>query len=213
MVAYPGTLPLPAVQPYAMAAETGLSAVKFEHGNNRQRRGARRARQVFSLSFTLTVAELGQWMAWANGSGYGWELMSLAGPYSNCAVTPHLVRLMSNPEVQMLTPAVAQVSVMAELNVESVHAGIVVYTGNRIIAGAPASPSASLVIGGRLTLASAPALSLVPDGTWIVAKTVAVPAVDFVRAGVPASPSADTVTAGQPGISWIVAGYPLRLAA
>jgi hypothetical protein len=56
-------------------------------------------------------------------------------------------------------------------------------------------------------------LSLVPDGTWIVAKTVAVPAVDFVRAGVPASPSADTVTAGQPGISWIVAGYPLRLAA
>jgi hypothetical protein len=213
MVAYPGALPLPVVQPYAIVAQTGLSAVKFEHGNNRQRRGSRRARQVFSLSFTLTVAQLGQWVSWANGSGYDWELMSLAGPYSSGVVTPHLVRLIGSPEVQMLTPSVAQVSVMAELNVESVHAGIVIFTGNRIIAGAPSSPSASLVIGGRLTRAPAPALLLVPDGTWIVAQTVAIPAVDFVRAGVPALRSVNTITAGQPEINWIVAGYPKRLAA
>lgn len=173
MVAYPSDLPLPLVADYAVSTVRGVDAVKFERGNRRQRRTAKRERQVFALAFTFSMAQLYEWQTWANAYGYYWHTMNLESPWSGLsasgsALIPHTVRYISDLSIEAITAGYVNVYVQAEMDVSSVPQGILAPSGNWYVAGTPASPAANRVIAG----------------------TPSAPATDVIIAGTPASPAA-----------------------
>lgn len=170
MAAYPDGLPLPQVAEYSVATVRGLGAVRFERGNTRQRRMVRRDRNVFSLAFVFTTAELWTWQSWANQYGYDWHTMSLESAYSGLSVTgasliPHTVRYISDIAFQTIAAGIVRVSVQAEMDVTTIPQGILAPSGNWYVAGSPSSP-----------------------------------ATDKILAGTPAAPSTDTIIAGTPAL-------------
>lgn len=173
MAEYPSTLPAPQVSDYAIETAMPISAVTFERGNRRQRRGARKDRQVFTLSFIFSTAQLTVWQLWANQSGYDWHNMDLESPYSGLTLDeailiPHTVRYISDISLQLLAPDVFRVSVTAEMDVTTVPQGILAPSGNWYVAGTPASPATNTITAG----------------------TPASPAANFIVAGSPANPAA-----------------------
>lgn len=170
MAEYPTTLPGPQIAEYGISNIFGLSAVRFERGNNRQRRGAKRDRIVFGLSFVFSTAQLWTWQSWANRYGYDWHTMPLESAWSGQSstgetVVPHTVRYISNIDIQPIGNGYVRVSVQAEMDVNTLPQGIVVQTGN-----------------------------------WYVARTPSNPATDVIIAGTPASPSTNVIIAGTPDL-------------
>lgn len=171
MASYPSDLPQAMIADYSVQTSTGISAVRFENGFARQRRTARRDRQVFTLSFVFTTSQLWEWQLWANANGYAWHTMNMESPYSGLSVSgenliPHSIRYVSSPTIELMSIGYVRVSVSAEMDVTTLPQGIVTFTGNWIRGGTPAAPSSSA----------------------------------YYRAGIPATPSADTVTAGSPAL-------------
>ena len=170
MTDYPSTLPAPQVSDYALETAMPISAVTFERGNRRQRRGAKKDRQVFTLSFVFSTAQLTIWQLWANQYGYDWHSMDLESPYSGLSIEgltliPHTVRYISDIALQLVAPDVFRVSVTAEMDVSTTPDGV-----------------------------------LAPSGNWYVAGTPASPATDTITAGTPGSPAADFIIAGSPAL-------------
>lgn len=168
---YPSGLPLPLVSGYGVNVDHGLSAVTFERGNTRQRRGVSRQRHVFSLSMILTIPHLWEWQSWANRYGYDWHLMDLQSSYSGAASTrliPHTVRYISDISIQLIDHQRVQVSVQAEMDLDTLPIGIVVPSGDWYVGGTPASPSNSNNI-----LAGTPAA---PSSNVIIAGSPGLPA-------------------------------------
>lgn len=173
MTDYPSTLPGPQIAEYGVSNLFGLSSVRFDRGNKRQRRGSKRDRIVFSLSFVLTTQELWVWQSWANASGYDWHTMDLESAWSGLAASgetliPHTVRYISDISIQPLGAGYHRVMVQAEMDVNTLPQGVVVQTGNwyvartpsnpatdRIIAGSPSSPSTDVIIAGTPSLPAA----------------------------------------------------------
>lgn len=173
MAAYPAGLPAPLLAPYANQTATGVTAVQFERGNRRQRRTARKDRQIFSLSFVFTMTELWTWQSWANRFGYDWHSMDLASAWSGLSdpdgdPVPHTIRYTSDIAFEAVAPGVVRVSVEAEMDVSTLPQGVLTPSGNWYVAGTPASPSAN----------------------YLVAGTPASPSSDVVVAGTPALPAA-----------------------
>jgi len=171
MAGYPAGLPLPTVIDYGVQTATGLALVRFDRGNSRLRRKAKRHRQMFTLSFVFTSSQLWTWQSWANESGYDWHSMLLESPFSGLSVSgsdliPHSIRYVSDISMAPLSSGVMRVTVAAEMDVTTLPQGIVTFTGNWIRGGTPASPSSSA----------------------------------YYRAGIPATPSTDTVIAGSPAL-------------
>jgi len=173
MTDYPSTLPAPQVSDYALETAMPISSVTFERGNRRQRRGAKKDRQVFTLSFVFSTAQLTIWQLWANQYGYDWHSMDLESPYSGLTVEgltliPHTVRYISDIALQLVAPDVFRASVTAEMDVGTVPQGLLVPSGNWYVGGTPASPATDTITAG----------------------TPALPATDFIVAGSPALPAA-----------------------
>lgn len=170
MAQYPATLPGPLVAEYGVNNVFGLTAVRFENGGSRQRRGAKRDRIVFALSFHFSTAQLWTWQSWANGEGYSWHTMELESAWSGLSgtgetVIPHTVRYISDIVIEPLGAGYVKATVQAEMDVNTLPQGIVVQTG-----------------------------------TWYVARTPSNPATDRIIAGTPAAPSADVIIAGTPDL-------------
>lgn len=143
---YPFGLPQPLVSGYGVDVNYGLSAVTFERGNTRQRRGVSRQRHVFSLSMILTIPQLWEWQSWANRYGYDWHLMDLQSSFSGAAsvrLIPHTVRYISDISVQLVDHAHVQVAVQAEMDLNTLPIGAVIPSGDWYVGGTPASPSSS----------------------------------------------------------------------
>lgn len=170
MAEYPSTLPGPQIADYGVSNIFGLSAVRFENGGTRQRRGAKRDRIVFSLSFVFSTAELWVWQSWANAQGYDWHTMDLESAWSGLSSTgetviPHTVRYISDISTYPLGSGYHRVAVQAEMDVNTLPQGVVVQTGN-----------------------------------WYVARTPSNPATDRIIAGSPSAPSTDVIIAGSPDL-------------
>jgi hypothetical protein len=201
MAAYPYGLPLPLVSGYSVQSATGLQATTFERGNTRQRRGALRPLHSFNLSFVLSTSQLWAWQSWAEGSGYDWQFLLLASPYSGGTLRPHYTRFCSDISIETLGAGYVRASVQAELDVRSVHAYIVDPTAVWTLGGTPRIPSPAWIRAGALSALATDTLTAGPprpSGAWYVARTPSTLPSDRLLGGSPASPSADNVTAGYP---------------
>ena len=166
MTAYPSTLPLPQIDGYAVTVNTGVSAVRFENGNTRQRRSARQERHVFTLSLVLSMTELWTWQKWVNQYGYDWHYLDLTTSFAGFTsgrTLPHYIRYIGDIAIQPVSSAHVRVSVEAEMDLNTLPLGIIEQTGDVIIAGTPASPSNSNTI-----IAGSPAS---PSADQIIAGT------------------------------------------
>lgn len=171
MPSFPSGLPLPLLTSYADETDIGVSAVRFERGNARQRRAVARPSHSFSMSFVLTTAQFWTWQSWANLYGYDWHMMDLVSPFAgianNAAVPiPHQVRYTSNISYEAVGVGVIRATVTAELDSTTSPVGVGTNTGDRIIAGTPAAPS---------------------NANRVIAGTPAAPSADRVIAGTPAT--------------------------
>jgi hypothetical protein len=167
---YPLELPGPLVSGYQVDVSYGVTAVAFERGNTRQRRGVTSKRHVFGLSFVFTVPELWTWQSWASRHGYDWHYMDLISSYSGAArAIPHLIRYTGDISFQTIDLERVRVSVEAEMDLNTLPLGDVVPSGDWIIGGTPASPSSA---------------------NWILGGTPASPSTDFIIAGSPGNPAA-----------------------
>lgn len=170
MAEYPATLPGPLIADYGIDNLFGVTAVRFERGNNRQRRGAKRDKITFNLAFVFSTAQLWTWQSWANRYGYDWHTMDLESAWSGLSgtgetVIPHTVRYTGDISIQPIGGGYVRVTVPAEMDVNTLPQGVVVQTGN-----------------------------------WYVARTPSNPATDVIIAGTPASPSTDVIIAGTPDL-------------
>lgn len=146
MTAYPAGLPVPLIADYQAGVSSGVSAVAFEHGNTRQRRGVKAERHAFTLSMVLSTSQLWTWQSWANTYGYDWHYLSLTSSFSGStgeAAIPHYVRYTGDISVRHLGGDYVMVSFQAEMQINSLPQGAIVPTGDVIVGGTPASPSSS----------------------------------------------------------------------
>ena len=166
---YPSGLPCALVQDYRVEVAHGVSAVAFEHGNTRQRRGVTTRRHSFGLTMVFTVPQLWTWQSWANQHGYDWHYMNLISSYSGASrAIPHLIRYTGDISFQTIDLEHVRVSVMAEMDLDTLPLGFVIPSGDWIIGGTPDDPSTDFIIGGT------------PDD----------PSTDFIIAGSPGNPAA-----------------------
>jgi hypothetical protein len=171
MPTYPSTLPCPQIEGYQVNVDYGVAAVVFENGRRRQRRSASRERQIFSLSLVLTLPQLWTWQSWANQFGYPWHQMNLESHYAGLVgktLVSHTIRYISDITIEPVDADYMRVSFQAEMDMDTLPAGIVQPSGNWIIARTPATPPTD----------------------WIIAKTPAAPSTDTITAGTPATPAA-----------------------
>lgn len=170
MTDYPSTLPAPQIAEYGVSNLFGVSAVRFETGHARQRRGAKRDKLYFIMSFVFTTPQLWEWQSWANLYGYDWHLMDLESQWSGLALTTestiqHRVRYTGDITITTLGAGYVRATVQAEMDTDTIPQGVITVTGNWYIAGSPGSPSSDRVI-----------------------------------AGTPSAPSSNTIIAGSPGL-------------
>lgn len=168
---YPGNLPGPLVSAYSVETVVGVTSVAFENGNTRQRTAASVQKTSFDLTFVFTIVDLWQWQAWANAYGYEWHDMELASAYSgqsDSVLVTHRVRYTGDFVITLVDQRHVQVSIRAELDVNSPPAGAIVPSGDWIIGGTPDIPSSSNSIQ-----AGTPAA---PSANAIIAGTPGIPA-------------------------------------
>jgi hypothetical protein len=171
MTDYPSTLPCPQIEGYQVDVDYGMTAVTFEHGNKRQRRSAKNERHIFSLSLVLTLPQLWTWQSWANQFGYSWHKISLESHYAGLAgktLVAHTIRYISDITIEPVDADYMRVSFQAEMDMDTLPAGVVQPSGNWVIGGTPPAPSPN----------------------WIIAGTPPAPSTDTITAGTPATPAA-----------------------
>ncbi len=167
MTAYPSSLPLPLIEGYQVAVTTGVSAVRFENGNTRQRRSARQERHVFTLALVLSIDELWDWQSWANEFGYDWHYLDLTTSFAGFTTgrtLPHYIRYIGDIAIEAVSGEHVRVTVQAEMDLNTLPLGIVDQTGNVYVGGTPASPS---------------------NSNTVIAGTPASPSADQIIAGTP----------------------------
>jgi hypothetical protein len=203
MATYPYGLPLAQISDFSGQSSTGRTSVVFERGNRRQRKISRKARQTFGLSFILTTVQLDNWQSWANSSGYDWQFLNLASPYSSGTITPHYIRFISAISLEMIGAGLIRASVQAELHVDSVHTYVITPSANWTIAYTPLNPAPNWIKAGTPASPSVNTLTAGPprtSGSWYIGRTPATLPSDRILAGTPASPPTDTITAGYPAL-------------
>ena len=128
---------------------------------------------IFKLEFIMEALDLGQWQAWINQYAYDFFLLDLESMWSASSgkiTSPHIVRFMSDLEVENVVYGWVRVRVAAELSPnQAAIAGPLLPTYQWYIGGVPYAPSSSawIIAGGALDPAS-------PD--WIYAGTPQFPA-------------------------------------
>jgi hypothetical protein len=149
---YPKSLPCPQIDDYSYEVDYGAAQVIFENGRGRQRRMAASGKYVFNLSLVLSMSQVWQWQSWANQYGYEWHYMPLMSDFAGVkeqTLVPHFVRYISDISFEPVDIGYMRASFQAELDSNTLPKGIVEQTGDIIIAGKPASPSADIIIAGK----------------------------------------------------------------
>lgn len=178
---WPAELPCPQIADHKAEIYTAVVRTPFEGGNTRQRRVHNQIPHAISLSWIFKQkVELGLALNWLNINGFNWFTINIPGALAsikNLDTTLTTVRLISDLKTQLIHTTdgyVWHMEATAEwepLDSDFGAAGAAFYTGQWIIAGDPATPSA-------------------PDVSY---------AADWVIAGDPAHPnSSRTVIAGNP---------------
>lgn len=172
MTDYPSTLPAPQIAEYGISNQFGLSSVRFENGQTRQRRGAKRDKLYFSFSFIFTTAQLWEWQSWANLYGYDWHQMDLESHWSGLTLTgekiiSHTVRYIGDITIMPLGGGYVKATVQAEMDTDTVPQNVVVVSGNWYVARTPSNPATDTIIAGTPSA---------PSANVIIAGTASVPA-------------------------------------
>jgi hypothetical protein len=172
-VSYPSSFQCPQIKPYSLKVDMGVVRTPMQGGNNRQRRQYRIMPHVFQLEFIMEAIELGYWQSWVNSFAYDYFLLDLESMWSatnNKITSPHLVRFISDLEVENVVYGWVRVRVQAELSPNQfAFAGPNLPTHQWIIGGTPQAPSAPDRI-----IAGSPIAPSMPD--WIYAGTPQFPA-------------------------------------
>jgi hypothetical protein len=173
MTDYPKSLPCPTISEYKGIVDFGLLAVKFNRGNTRRRRMAANRLETYDLTFAYNAQQLWLFQTWANMFGYDWHYMPIVTHYSGFvnpqSVLLHRVRITSDIVTTALSADLFRVRVSIEVDTNSRPFGIIVPSGNWIIANTPVAPSS-------------------PD--WIIAQTPSAPSTNTISAGTPVLPAA-----------------------
>jgi hypothetical protein len=173
MTDYPRSLPCPAISDYKGAVDFGLLSVKFNRGNTRVRRMAANRLETYDLTFSYNTQQLWRFQSWANMFGFDWHYMPIVTHYSGfidpASALLHRVRLTGDITITALSADIFRVRISIEVDTSSRPFGIVVPSGDWIVAQTPVSPSAP---------------------NWIVAQTPPAPSTDTISAGTPVSPAA-----------------------
>jgi hypothetical protein len=170
-VTYPTGLPTAQIADYQLDIDYGVDAVVFEAGNRRQRKAFKQERMVFTMSLVLHYSDLWTWQSWANEYAYDWHWMPLESNYTSTTgkkLNQHYIRYISDLAIQSIDQQYFKVSLQAEMDLNTLPQGSVIYSGNWYVGGTPAAPSVNYLVGG----------------------TPAAPKTDFVIAGTPDAPAA-----------------------
>jgi hypothetical protein len=146
-IEYPDSFQCPQIKPYSLAVDMGVLRTAMDGGNQRQRRRYRMMPHLFNLEFVMQALDLGRWQSWVNQFAYDYFLMDLESMWSALAgsiTAPHLVRFISDLQVENVTLGWIRVRVQAEISPNQwALSGPVVPSYQWIVAGtaiAPASP-------------------------------------------------------------------------
>jgi len=138
MTDYPAKFRMPLYAPLPIELAGGVSRVKFDSGDHRQRRFRFGLPRVYQATFTMLRADFDAWSLWVNENAYDWFYM----PLDDCSLM--LVRFITDLDVQLISPDMLSVTV-------SIEAGNSVKTEASItwiLAHIPSAPSAEWVIAG-----------------------------------------------------------------
>ena len=178
---WPADLPCPQIADHSAEIYTAVVRTPFEGGNTRQRRIHNQIPHAIKLTWIFKQKlELGMALNWINVNGFNWFSINLPGALAsikNKDTTPTTVRFISDLQTKLIHTTNGYVWFM-EGTVEWEPAdsdfgstGSMFFTGDWIIAGDPATPSA-------------------PDVTYVS---------DWVIAGDPPFPNSNKlVIAGDP---------------
>jgi len=159
-VTYPKSFQCPQIKPYSLGVDMGLVRTPMQGGNNRQRRQYRHMPHIFRLEFVMEALDLGTWQQWINSFAYDYFILGLESMWSGNAGTitsPHIVRFISDLEVENVVYGWVRVRVQAELSPNQYAlAGPGILTDAWIIGGTPAAPSADTIIAGTPAAPSMP---------------------------------------------------------
>jgi hypothetical protein len=173
MTDYPKILPCPMISEYKGLIDFGLSSVRFNRGNSRRRLVASHRLETYDLVFPYDTRQLWIFQSWANEFGYDWHYMPIVTHYSGfvdpASTLLHRVRMTGDIVVSALGADVFRVRISIEVDTTTRPFGIIVPSGDWIIANTPVSPSS-------------------PDR--VIAQTPQSPSLDIIKAGTPVLPAA-----------------------
>jgi hypothetical protein len=171
---YPSSFQCPQIRPYQIAVDMGILRTPMEGGNTRQRRRYTIMPSIFRLEFVMPAIDLGTWQSWVNAFAYDYFLLNLESMWSAFAgavTAPHIVRFISDLDIENVVYGWVRVRVQAELS------------PNQYAIGGPLIPTYQWIIGGTPTAPAAP--------DWIIAGVPQNPSTpDWIFAGTPANPAA-----------------------
>lgn len=114
---YPATLPAPLINGYSLTVASGVIRSEIDTAQA-QRRVFSTMPHTYTLTFIMTVAQLGAWQQWADTYGYRWFEISLPSFYAgndNLRISPVIIRLTSGISASNLSQDVVQIAVSAEM--------------------------------------------------------------------------------------------------
>lgn len=170
MATYPSNLPAPLIAEYSNSVNFGLSAIQFETGHRRQRRGAKRERQVFGLALVMPRALQYQWQTWINQYGYDFHYLDLESNWSGGTgqtLIPHFVRVIGDIVVEEIDGMNVKITYQVEMDLNTLPTGAFVPSGNWYVARTPSTPPTDRIIAGTPSS---------PSTDWVIAGTPGIPA-------------------------------------
>lgn len=142
---YPTGFQCPQIKPYSLGVDMGVLRTPMQGGNARQRRMYRHMPTVFRLEFIIQALDLGEWQSWVNRFAYDYFVINIESMWSGSSgviAAPHLVRFISDLEMENVTYGWIRVRVQAELSPNQWSiAGPLLPTYQWIVGGTPGAPA------------------------------------------------------------------------
>jgi hypothetical protein len=162
---YPNNLPCPQIDGYSYDIDYGVTQVAFENGRARQRKMAATPKYIFNLSLVLSMRQVWEWQSWANLYGYDWHYMNLMSDQAGLreqTMIAHFIRYISDISFEPVDIGYMRATFQAEMDSNTLPKGIVERTGDWLLGGSVASPSADLIVAGS---PSSPSYEVIAAGS------------------------------------------------
>lgn len=170
-VNWPAGFPEPVITPHDLSINMGISRVKMQAGNYKQRRYFKHMPTVWNIRWQANSNQMLLMVKWIHSNGFDWfniPLVSMWSSENGELKTPTAVRLTSNVEIVAVEHNYFDITATVELSPD-VFAGAVLPSYIWIVGQEPQNPAT-------------------PD--WYIGETPAAPSTDVVIAGTPAAPNA-----------------------